>query len=173
MCQRILLSIIISSVCALSALAQDTSAARQRVEALRAQLAEAQAKEAELQVRLQQLDEALKPENIERSLALVGSTRPEELREQRRRQLETEKKGVQAQLDQLAQSRARLEGAILTAEGEIYRQSAEPSSSVQTPAGQPPAVAPAEQPSANGSKQAVRKRSRARRPRRSRRPGRP
>jgi hypothetical protein len=76
-----------------------------------------------LQARLKQLDEDMRPENIERSLALTGSTRPEDLREQRRRQLEAEKAGVQAQLDLLATSRARLETAIATAEGaEAARQ---------------------------------------------------
>ena len=54
---------------------------------LRARLAEVQANEAYGRARLDQLNEALKPENIERSLAGVGSTRPEELREQRRREL--------------------------------------------------------------------------------------
>src|SRR6266850_1020011 len=45
---------------------------------LRARLVEVQAREAERHTRLNQLDEALKPENIERSLAGIGSTRPEE-----------------------------------------------------------------------------------------------
>src|SRR5688572_7685281 len=63
----------------------------QRVDKLPSQLAETRAKEAELEARLRQLDENIKPENIERSLAGVGSTRPEELREQRRRQLSIER----------------------------------------------------------------------------------
>lgn len=94
------------------------------VEQLRSQLSDIQAKEAQLQTRAQQLDEDLRPENIERSLALNGSTRPEELREQRRRQLEKEKAEVRSQLDQLAASRARIEAAITTAETAAYRQSA-------------------------------------------------
>jgi hypothetical protein len=57
----------------------------ERAASLRAQLVEAQARQAELHLRLQQLDENLKSENIERSLAGVGSTRPEELREAPRR----------------------------------------------------------------------------------------
>src|SRR5882762_3624284 len=83
--------------------------AQNRAASLRAQLVETQAKQAELQMRLQQLDEDLKPENIEHSLAGVGSTHPEELREARRRQLEKEKAAVSAQLEQLAISRTRLE----------------------------------------------------------------
>ena len=91
---------------------------------LRARLVEVQAKEAERHARLNQLDEALQPENIERSLAGIGSTRPEELREQRRRELTIERDGVRKQLDLLATSRARLESAIQTADNLAYQQSA-------------------------------------------------
>ena len=103
------------------------------VDNLRVQLSDAQKKEEELQARVKQIDEDMKPENIEKVFALNGSTRPEELREQRRRQLENEKANVSAQLDQLAQSRTRLEMAIATAEAAAYRQSALPDSSNPTP----------------------------------------
>lgn len=93
--------------------------AEQRAENLRAQLRDVQAKEADLQARLEQLDEAVKPENIERALAGYGTTRPEELREQRRKQLENERTRVRAQLDQMANSRTRLEAAIATADSEV------------------------------------------------------
>ena len=103
--------------------AQSRSA--QAVEDLRAQLAEVQARETELQARAKQLDEDLKPENIERSLAGIGSTKPEELRELRRRQLTIERDGVNAQLKILATSRERLEATLRTAETQAYQQSAE------------------------------------------------
>jgi hypothetical protein len=51
-------------------LAQES--AQQRAANLRAQLTETQAKQAELQTRLQQLQEDLKPENIERSLQVLA-----------------------------------------------------------------------------------------------------
>jgi cell division protein FtsB len=92
---------------------------------LRAQLIETQARQAELQTHLQQLEEDLKPENIERSLAGVGSTHPEALREQRRRQLEIEKKGLESQLEVLAARRTRLEAAVAHADTESYRESAD------------------------------------------------
>ena len=104
--------------------AQAPSAA-QRVDELRSQLVESQAKEAELEARLRQLDENIKPENIERSLAGVGSTKPEELREQHRRQLSIEREGVRAQLKLLAANRERLDQSIRAAEGMAYQQSAE------------------------------------------------
>jgi hypothetical protein len=111
-------------ICATVAHAQNPASAAQGVDGLRSQLLDVQAKEAELQAREKQLDEDMQPENIERSLALTGSTRPEELREQRRRQLEAEKVRVQAQLEELATRRAHLQTAITTAETtEAYRQS--------------------------------------------------
>jgi hypothetical protein len=107
------------------AVSSQVAAQAQRVDDLRSQLLEAQAKEAELEARARQLDEALRPENIERSLAGIGSTRPEELREQRRRQLAIERDGVRAQLKLVSTNRERLEMAIRSAEGMAYQQSAE------------------------------------------------
>lgn len=107
------------------AVAQDSASAPQTVETLRAQLSDAQAKEAELQARERELDEALKPENIERALAGIGSTRPEELRESRRRQLTIERDGVRAQLKLVTAGRERLEAVLHTAEAQAYQQSAE------------------------------------------------
>ena len=93
---------------------------------LRSQLLELETKQTALQTRLKELEEKSKPENIERSLAGVGSTRPEELREQKQRQLEIERSGVQKQLDLLATSRTRLEASIARADADAYRQSAAP-----------------------------------------------
>jgi hypothetical protein len=106
--------------------AQTQTSAQERAASLRAQLSEVETKQAGLQTRLQDLDEKLKPENIEKAFAGVGSTRPEDLREQRRRQLEIERNGVQKQLDLLAASRSRLETAIAKADADAYRQSAQP-----------------------------------------------
>jgi hypothetical protein len=118
------LFIVLVSLVASQAAAQDSSSAPQTVETLRAQLLDVQAKEAELQTRERQLDEDLKPENIERSLAGIGSTKPEELRESRRRQLTIERDGVRAQLKLVTTSRERLEAVIRTAETQAYQQSA-------------------------------------------------
>jgi hypothetical protein len=131
---RITLVGVFLLTCSVPGSAQEAaSAAQNSSDKLRAQLTNVQAKETELQARERQLDEDLRPENIERSLAGVGSTRPEELREQRRRQLESEKARVRAQLDQLAQSRTRLEAAIATADAEAYRRSAQVNNSSAQP----------------------------------------
>jgi cell division protein FtsB len=110
---------LLLAVLTVSVVAQETR--QERAANLRAQLAEVQAKQTELQTRLQQIEEEIKPESIERSLAGIGSTHPEDLREQRRRQLEIEKKGLQSQLDTLAASRARLETAIAAADAISYQ----------------------------------------------------
>jgi chromosome segregation ATPase len=93
--------------------------AEQRAEGLRAQLRDVQAKESDLQGQLEQVEYALQPENIERVVGTFGTTHPEEAREQRRRQLESQRTRIRAQLDQLAQSRVRLEAAIITADAEV------------------------------------------------------
>ena len=109
---------------------QTQTSAQEKAANLRTQLSEVETKQAGLQTRLQDLDEKLKPENIEKAFAGVGSMRPEDLREQRRRQLEIERNGVQKQLDLLATSRGRLETAIAKADADAYRQSAQPVTTV-------------------------------------------
>lgn len=122
LCLTVLLAVALLGGIQVSA--QDTASAAQTAENLRAQLRDAQMKEAELQYRLNELDHDLKPENIERYFAGVGSTRPEELREQRRRQLQLEKDALTAQLRSLGESKIRLEAAISRADSLAYQQSA-------------------------------------------------
>ncbi|MBA3255934.1 MAG: hypothetical protein H0T64_04695 [Pyrinomonadaceae bacterium] len=119
---RFLTTLMIAGLPATPVMTQNP--AQERAANLRQQLAEVQTKQTELETRLQQLEEDLKPENIEKGLAGIGSTRPEELREQRRRQLEIEKKSVQTRLDQLATSRTRLETGIVQADAAAYQSSA-------------------------------------------------
>jgi hypothetical protein len=91
---------------------------------LRGQLSEVEVRQAEMQARDEQLEDALQPENIERTVAGIGSTHPERLREERRRQLETVRASVRLQLDELDRSRTRLEAAIAEADALAYWQSA-------------------------------------------------
>ena len=93
--------------------------AEQRAEQLRSQLMDIQAKIADFESRVEQLDWAMKPENIEASTAGYGSTRPEAAREARRKSLESEKSRVQAQLKLAETSRTRLEGAVSNADSEV------------------------------------------------------
>jgi uncharacterized protein YlxW (UPF0749 family) len=132
--------------------AQAQTSNRDRAERLRTQLTELQAKQTELQGRLDELNEQLKPENIEKSLAGVGSTKPEDLRELRRRQLETEKSGIEKQLVILNDSRMKLESSIAQADALVYQQSPLPAASVEKVSA-----------SSSRPRQASRKRVRARR----------
>src|SRR5437762_13670532 len=124
---KLTLTVFVLALLVAPAMAQ--SGAQERAARLRAQLTDLQAQQADLQSRLTKIDEDIKPENIERSLAGVGSTHPEDLREARRRQLELQRKGTQTQLDSLAATRARLESAIAAADAETYRRTIGPTTS--------------------------------------------
>ena len=126
----IVLVVVLALTAGELAFAQNT--AQERAATLRAQLLEVEQKQTELQTRRQKLEEDIKPENIAENLAGIGSTKPEDLREQRRRQLEIELNSVKTQLDLLSNSKSRLETAIARADAEAYRQSAAPVTTDQT-----------------------------------------
>lgn len=112
-----LLILLATQVCA----AQDIAVVEQRVEALRQQLRDVTDRQTQLQAREQELDESLRPENIEKSVAGIGTTDATALRDRRREQLEKEKAVVVEQMQSLSTSRARLESAIASAEAEVVR----------------------------------------------------
>src|SRR6267142_2189011 len=91
----------------------------QRGEALQARLRETLERQIALQARLQQVDQELRPENIERMFVGVGLVRPEEARESVRRRLSVDKQGILAQLELLRQERARLQASLATADAAI------------------------------------------------------
>jgi hypothetical protein len=93
--------------------------AEQRAEQLRSQLIDTQAKIADFEAKLEGIEFALRPENIESSTAGYGSTRPEQAREARRKQLEGERSRVHAQLKLVQTSRIRLETAVANADAEV------------------------------------------------------
>jgi ABC-type phosphate transport system auxiliary subunit len=149
--------------------AQDSKTAEQLIETLRQQLRDVTEKQAQLQARVEQLDESLRPENIERSVAGIGTTDATALRDKRREQLEREKAVVEEQLRSLDASRARLEASIASAEAEAVRLRAsalgasnappqENGASVSTPAA---SASPAKPNARRAAKR--RKRARARR----------
>jgi multidrug efflux pump subunit AcrA (membrane-fusion protein) len=120
----IFLMILATSCFSSTAYSQTKQSAVETVQDLKLQLIELDARQETAKLQVQQLEDALKPENIERSLAGVGSTKPEELREQRRRQLLIEKKAADAQYEQLTVKRTQLETALSAAEIQAYQQSA-------------------------------------------------
>ena len=104
-----------------------------------------QAKIADFEARLEQIDFALRQENIENSTAGYGSTHPETAREARKKQLEGEKSRVTAQLKLAETSRSRLEGAVSSADTEVdtlrakleQRRAQMDAAPVETPAPKP------------------------------------
>ena len=120
--KRIPATALLVTLFAITAIAQPRG--QEIAASLRVQLSELEVRQAEMQARDEQLEEALQPENIERSVAGIGSTHPERLREERRRQLEIVRDSVRLQLDELDRSHARLEAAIAEADALAYWQSA-------------------------------------------------
>jgi len=90
--------------------------AEERAEILRKQLIELIEKETQFKMRLAQLEEEMRPENIERTLSTYGTTRTVEIRETRRKVLENEKRGVESLLQITSQSRLRLEEDVRQAD---------------------------------------------------------
>ena len=97
------------------------ASAEQRAEIMRKQLLELIEKETSLKTRQVQLEEDMRPESIERALNPIGSTRTVELRDTRRRVLETERRGVESLLIQTTQSRIRLEDDVRQADLMVSR----------------------------------------------------
>jgi len=131
---KVLLLFISIILCAGQLLAQDSTSAAETAARLRLQLSDVKNREADLNIRLEQLNFDLKPENIERYFASVGSTRPEELRESRRRQLQAEKDRIVSLISELSTTRTRLEADVMAADAKAYQQSALGSASLRPPA---------------------------------------
>ena len=97
------------------------SRAEQRSAQMRSELRDVQQKKGEREAHLEDVEYALKPENIERATAGYGTTRPEDVREQRRKQLESERERVRKQLAEFQSSEDRLQQAIATSDAEVDR----------------------------------------------------
>jgi hypothetical protein len=98
------------------------NSAEQRAELLRKQLVESVEKENSIRTRVIQLEEDMRPENVERNLNAVGlGTRAPEQRDARRRSLENERAGLRNLLSQIEQSRARLEEDVRQADTLVVR----------------------------------------------------
>lgn len=118
---RMFVSLLLSGLFATTIWAQ--SSAKEIAVSLRVQLSEVQIRKAEAQALDEQLEEDLRPENIERSFAWFGSMHPERLRELRRRQLEITRSVLRVELDELDRSQTCLEAAIGEADTVAYWQS--------------------------------------------------
>lgn len=87
-----------------------------RAESLRKQLFEIIEKESSTQARLEQIKIDSRGEIIDRSVAMMGSLRPEEIREQRRKSLEAEQRSLESLLIQIQTNRTSLENNVQKAD---------------------------------------------------------
>ena len=95
--------------------------AEQRSESLRKQLFEMIEKENTVKTKLDTLDYDLKPEVIERSTALIGSLRPEEIRASRRKSLEAERSNLQNLLVEIQRTRVTLDMSLQRADALVEK----------------------------------------------------
>jgi len=93
----------------------------QRGEGLQLHLIEIAEKEAPLQSRVDQINQQLRPEALERILAGVGSVHPEDTREEVRKRLMSEKLRLQYQLELFRQDRLRTQASLVTTDAAIQR----------------------------------------------------
>ena len=93
----------------------------QRIRSLQSDLTDLANKEAPLRKRLDEIETQQRPDRIERSLAGVGSVKPEEDRDAIRRQLSNEKRQIQTQLESIQSNRSRIQPMITNAEESIAR----------------------------------------------------
>ena len=93
----------------------------QRAEGLRKQLFDMIEKESTLRTRIDQLDNEMRPEALERAFATVGSLRPEEIRAQKRRSLEIEKRNQEALLVEVQKNRTNIEQSLQRADALVEK----------------------------------------------------
>jgi hypothetical protein len=101
----------------------------QRAEGLQSQLLLVAEKEANLQSQMSAIAEQLRSDNIDQ-FQVMGSTRPEQVREATDRRLRAEKQRIQSQLDLLQQTRVRLQASLAVADLLIQRLRAQIQSSL-------------------------------------------
>jgi Skp family chaperone for outer membrane proteins len=95
--------------------------AEQRAESLRKQLYELIEKENSVKSQLERVEYNLRPEIIERSANFAGSLRPEEIRDQNKKSLETEKAKLNDLLTQIQTNRANLEENLQKADAMVEK----------------------------------------------------
>jgi len=107
--------------------AQETNSTDDKIANLKQQLMDIEWIDTEARIRLEELNEQLKPQNVELAVAGIGSTHPEELREYRRKVLTIERDEIRTQRELLEEDRARIKAEIAAAEYVAYLKYALPS----------------------------------------------
>jgi hypothetical protein len=113
--------------------------AEARTESLRKQVFELIEKENTVKARLDQIEYDIRPEVIERILQNGGSLRPEEIRDSRRRVLESERTNLEALLTSIQSNRTNLEASLLRAEQLVDKLRAKLEKDIDDSLAEPPA----------------------------------
>lgn len=90
--------------------------AEQRAETLRKQLFEMIEKESSIRTKLDLIENDIRPETIDRSVAFAGTLRPEELRNMRKKNLEIERTNLQSLLSEIQRTKSGLEQNVQRAD---------------------------------------------------------
>lgn len=95
--------------------------AEQRAESLRKERFDMIEKEGGIKTKIEQINNDLRPEMIERTVAMTGSLRPEELRDARKKSLEAELASQQSLLAEVQSTLARLDDSVRKADDLVDR----------------------------------------------------
>lgn len=95
--------------------------AEQRSEGLRKQVFDMMEKENAIKTKIDSLEYDLRPEMIERNAAMVGTLRPEEIRDSRRKSLQSEKVNLQNLLVEVQRTKAALEISLQRADAMVEK----------------------------------------------------
>lgn len=90
--------------------------AEQRAESLRKQLFDVIERENQIKTKLDQIEYDIRPEMLERSVAFAGSLRPEELRDNRRKSLTSDKRNLETLLTEIQNTKTSLETNVQKAD---------------------------------------------------------
>ena len=93
----------------------------QRGENLQQRLFAIAEKDAPLSTRLDEINQLIRPEVIDKNLAGIGSVHPEQAREDVRKALTNEKTRIQTQLDLLKQDQRRTQASLASTDAAIQR----------------------------------------------------
>ena len=90
--------------------------AETRAESLRKQLFDLVEKESDIKLKLDRIENDSRSENIDRAVAFAGTLRPEELRDMRAKNLESEKQSLQTLLTNIQETKTNLETNVQRAD---------------------------------------------------------
>jgi hypothetical protein len=97
------------------------SRAEQRADSLRKQLFDLIERENQIRSKLDQIENDIRPEMIDRVIAFAGTLRPEQLREQRRRHLQSEKSNLENLLNEITNNKSNLQENVQKADSLVER----------------------------------------------------